>query len=328
MAYILSGDIGGTKTLLQLSKTGVNKPLLHKSYASADYDDLAEIVAEFLLDAEGNKISAACFALAGPVNSRLVQLTNLPWLIDGDALAARFGISNLDLINDFAAVGYGISALHAEDLLTLQSGVAEAGGVRLVVGAGTGMGVAWLTCKGGKYEIHASEGGHMDFAPVDDMQGLLLKYLQHRYAHVSYERILSGPGLLAIYDFMRDTAVAVPTLQFLKDMEEGDAAAVIAMNSGPGGEVIAQLTMEMFLSVYGAFVGNMALASLPHGGIYIAGGIATKNAERFKGGVFMPSFLAKGRFAELLSRLPLNIVLDVNVGLIGATAYAQQYATN
>jgi glucokinase len=328
MAYILSGDIGGTKTLLQLSKTGENKPLLQKSYASAAYDDLADMVAEFLQDVEGNKIAAACFALAGPVKGRLVHLTNLPWLVDGDALATRFGIGHLALINDFAAVGYGISKLQTADLLTLQSGVAEADGVRLVVGAGTGMGVAWLTNNAGKYDVHASEGGHMDFAPVDDMQGLLLKYLQHRYAHVSYERIVSGPGLLAIYDFMRDTAVAVPTPLFLKHMEEGDGAAVIAMNSGRGGEVIAQLTMEMFLSVYGAFVGNMALASLPSGGIYIAGGIAAKNAERFKSGVFMQAFLAKGRFADLLSGLPLNIVLDANVGLIGATAYAQQYTTS
>lgn len=326
MAYFLSGDIGGTKTLLQLSSSEERAPVLQKSFASASYAGLADIVAEFLSNAGVHKIAAACLALAGPVKGRLVKLTNLPWVIDGDALASRFSIGHLELINDFEAVAHGISALDAEKLLTLQSGEVQAEDVCLVVGAGTGLGVSWLSWNAGKFEVHSSEGGHMDFAPTDDMQGLLLRYLLNRYGHVSYERIVSGPGLIAIYDFMRDTAIAAPSSKLLRQMEEGDAAAVIAMNSSPGDEKIAYLTMNLFLSVYGAFVGNLALATLPRGGIYVAGGIAAKNANQIQNGEFMRAYLNKGRFGELLSRIPLHIVLDANVGLIGANIYAQQHA--
>ena len=327
MAYILSGDIGGTKTLLKLSATADERtPLLQKSYASAAYAGLAEMVDAFLAEAGIREISAACLALAGPVTGRVVKLTNLPWVIDGDALEARFAIKHVALINDFEAVGHGVEALQAGDLLTLQAGVQHAQGVRLVVGAGTGLGVAWLSRQEGAYVVHPSEGGHMDFAPVDDMQGLLLRYLQHRHGHVSYERIVSGPGLITIFEFMRDTGLASPSAQLLAAMSVGDAAAVITRFSQRGDEPIARLTVDLFLTVYGAFVGNLALAALPVGGVFVAGGIAAKISSQFQRGAFMRAFLAKGRFAGLLATLPLHIVLNPEVGLLGATRVAQRLA--
>jgi glucokinase len=165
----------------------------------------------------------------------------------------------------------------------------------------------------------------MDFAPADDMQCLLLRYLRHRHAHVSYERIVSGPGLLAIFEFMRDTGLAIPSAQLLKAMEREDAAAVLTKFAQAGDEAIARMTVDLFLSVYGAFVGNLALAALPRGGIYIAGGIAAKISAKMQAGEFMNAFLAKGRFDGLLATLPLHMVLNPDVGLLGANLTAQRH---
>ena len=325
MAYFLSGDIGGTKTLLQLNTAVERVPLLQKSYASADYAGLPDMLDAFVAEAGVSNIAAACFALAGPVSGRLVKLTNLPWKVDADELASRYGISQVALINDFEAVGHGIAALQATDLLTLQAGAEQSGGVRLVLGAGTGLGVAWLSSHQGAYRVHPSEGGHMDFAPADEKQRLLQRYLQHRHGHVSYERIVSGPGLIAIYEFMRESGFATPSPQMLAALDEEDAAAVLTRFSRHGEEPIARMVVDMFLSVYGAFAGNMALASLPRGGIYVAGGIAAKIAMQMQRGEFMDAFLSKGRFGGLLATLPVQLVLNRNVGLMGASLIAQRH---
>ncbi|HUX90730.1 MAG TPA: glucokinase [Gallionellaceae bacterium] len=326
MAYFLSGDIGGTKTLLQLNTAVERVPLLQKSYASADYAGLPDMLDAFVAEAGVSNIAAACFALAGPVSGRLVKLTNLPWAVDADELVNRYCIRHVALINDFEAVGHGIAALQATDLLTLQEGSAQAEGTRLVLGAGTGLGVAWLSSQQGAYQVHPSEGGHMDFAPADEMQYLLLRYLQHRHGHVSYERIVSGPGLISIYEFMRETGFASPSPQMLAALDEEDAAAVITRFSRHGEEPIARMVVDMFMSVYGAFAGNMALASLPRGGIYVAGGIAAKIAMQMQRGEFMDAFLSKGRFGELLATLPVRIVLNTDAGLMGANLIAQRHA--
>ncbi len=324
MNNFIAGDIGGTKTLLRMSAgDGTRTPLLQKSYSSADYAGLAEILGEFLREAGVSNIAAACFALAGPVSGRQVKLTNLPWEVDADALAARFAIPRISLINDFEAVGHGIAALQAGDLLTLQSGVPQAQGVRVVVGAGTGLGVAWLSWLSGGYAVHPSEGGHMDFAPADATQYALLQYLQQRYGHVSYERIVSGPGLLAIFEFLRDSGQGTPSSQLIAAMAEGDGAASITRFAQQGDEPIAQMTVDVFVRVYGAFVGNLALLALPRGGIYVAGGIAAKIAAIMQRGDFMRAFLGKGRYTELLASLPLHIVTNPQVGLLGADLMAQ-----
>ncbi len=325
MSYFLAGDIGGTKTLLQIfSAGGERTPLLRKSYPSAGYGGLAEIVDEFLREAGERDIAAACFALAGPVSVRRVRLTNLPWEVDADALAARFGIAQVALINDFAAVGLGVAALEPADLLPLQRGEAQAHGVRVVVGAGTGLGVAWLSWQGDAYAVHPSEGGHIDFAPGDELQFALLQYLQQRHGHVSYERIVSGPGLVAIYEFLRDSGRGVPSSGLIAAINAGDAAAAIASFAGAKDEAIAIQALDMFMQIYGAFVGNIALAALPHGGIYVAGGIAAKIAPQMQGGGFMHAFLDKGRFQGLLSALPLSIVNNPQIGLLGASLEAQR----
>lgn len=325
MSYFLAGDIGGTKTLLQIYAAGQERtPLLRQSFHSADYQSLAQILGVFLLEADVRNVTSACFALAGPVAGRRVNLTNLPWEVDADVLAAHFGIARIALINDFAAVGFGIAALEAADLLTLQQGEPQAQGVRLVVGAGTGLGVAWLSPREEGYAVHPSEGGHMDFAPTDELQYALLCYLQQRHGHVSYERIVSGPGLVAIFEFLRDTQNKVPSGDLVAAMNAGDAAAAIASFASRQDEPMAVLALELFMKIYGAFVGNAALASLPRGGIYVAGGIAAKIAAQLQRSTFMQAFSDKGRFNGLLEQLPLSIVMNAQVGLLGASLVAQR----
>lgn len=325
MAYFLSGDIGGTKTLLQLTATG-HDVIMQKSYASAAYTSLSEIMEIFIAEADVLEIAAACFALAGPVSGRVVMLTNLPWQVDADDIARRFSIRHVALINDFVAVGHGVGTLQSADLQILQAGMAETGGIRLVTGAGTGLGVAWISRDKNEYQVNPSEAGHMDFAPADELQAQLLRYLQQRYGHVSYERIVSGPGLIAIYEFMRETGQAAPSDALLAALAEDDKAAVISRFAQGDEETIARMAMDLFLSVYGAFVGNMALAVLPRGGIYIAGGIAAKISTQLQSGKFLHAFLDKGRFTAMLQQMPVSVVLNSNAGLQGASLIAQRYA--
>lgn len=323
MNYILSGDIGGTKTLLQLSAADKSRsPILQKSYPSNQYPGLAEIVDEFLHQANTTDIAAACFALAGPVMGRQVRLTNLPWSVDADAIAARFKIPRVSLINDFEAVGMAIEGLQPADILTLQQGHEQEHGVCLAVGAGTGLGVAWMTWQDDGYQVHPSEGGHIDFAPSNAIEYELLCYLQKRHGHVSYERIVSGPGLVAIFEFLRDSGRAAVSAQLLAAVSDDDPAAAIAQFAQQGGEPIARMALDLFLSAFGAFVGNMALAALPRGGIYVAGGIAAKIAKQMQQGSFLPAFRNKGRYAEFLASMPLHIVTNPQAGLLGANLAA------
>lgn len=325
MTYFLAGDIGGTKTLLQIFAAGNERvPLLQKSYPSANYAGLCGILDEFTREAGIATLTSACLALAGPVSSRKVKLTNLPWEVDADTLSNHWGGAQVSLINDFEAVGLGIAAVSNADLLFLQQGAAVSQGVRLVVGAGTGLGVAWLSWQNGRYVVHPSEGGHMDFAPADDEQYALLRYLQQRYGHVSYERIVSGPGLVAIYEFLRDSGLNVPSAAFIAALREGDQAATISASVQT--EAIAHHALRLFVSIYGAFTGNVALAALPFGGVYVAGGIAAKISAHMQEGGFMRAFGAKGRFDALLSTLPVAIVNNPHIGLLGASLRAQKIA--
>ncbi len=320
MKHLLAGDIGGTKTLLQINTASGT---LKKSYPSAGFSGLAEMLDEFLREAGTPQIAAACFALAGPVSGRKVKLTNLPWEVDADALADRFAISRVVLVNDFEAVAHGIAALRPDDLLTLQAGEPLQHGTRLVAGAGTGMGVAWMSWTGNVHAAHPSEGGHIDFAPVNELQLGLLGYLQQRHGHVSYERIVSGPGLQAIFDYLRDSGRATPSPRLVAAMEADDAAAVITRFAQSEDEPIARMTLDLFVAVYGAFVGNLALLVLPRGGIYVAGGIAAKISRVMQRGDFMRSFLDKGRYTAMLETMPLHIVTNPEVGLLGARLLIQ-----
>lgn len=310
---ILAGDVGGTKTLLMLAEIGQGVPrTVHEArYENSQFDSLESILADFL----GTRYHpvAACFAVAGPIDGRQASLTNLPWQIDADRLEKHFGFGQVRLINDFVAVGYGIEALGLDDLVQLQAGIPLAHAPRVVLGAGTGLGECLLVWGNGHYEVIASEGGHVDFAPADELQIGLLRWLQSNYGHVSYERILSGPGLVAIHDYLRADN------QKLNDPADVTDAAF-------AGEKIAMLALEMFIQIYGAQAGNLALTCLARGGVFIAGGIAPRIIDQIRAGGFMRAFLEKGRHARLVAEMPVQVVINPNVGLLGAASIAGRMA--
>jgi len=310
-AAYLAADVGGTKTLLQLTDAA-GAMLRQQAYPSAQYASLGDLLALFLAD---TRPQAACLAVAGPVAGRRVKFTNLPWEVDADELEQRFGIDRVELVNDFKAVGLGIAALRPTNLFTLQTGMEQPRAMRLAVGAGTGLGVALLSWQGDGYAVHPSEGGHIDFAPADALQTELLHYMQARHGHVSWERLVSGPGIVAIHDFLRESGRAPGAA--------ADDAAEIA-HRAEAGEAGANQALELFAALYGAYVGNAALLALPHGGIYLAGGIAAKMIPRLQEGSFLRAFLDKGRYAGLLGTMPLHIVTLPNIGLLGAMNHARK----
>ncbi len=316
---LLCGDLGGTKTLLRLTR-GDNL-IFERRYESADWAGLEEMIADLL---GKTRVAAACFGVAGPVQGRTAQITNLPWRIDADAIAQRFGIANVVLINDFQAVAYGIDALGPNDLFTLQAGAPQEHGPRAVIGAGTGLGEGYLVWREGHYVALGSEGSHADFAPADDLQIHLWRWLNERYGHVSWERVVSGPGLEAIYRFLRERGELPESTLLAEMMRAGDAAAAISEFALNHRDPLASAALDLFISVYGAEAGNLALKILARGGVYVAGGIAPKIIERLKDGDFMRAFLAKGRFAELLATLPVIVVLNPQVGLLGAQQVASR----
>jgi glucokinase len=306
---ILAGDVGGTKTLLMLAEViqGVPRAVHEVRYENSQFDSLESILADFI----GTRYQpgAACFAVAGPIDGRQASLTNLPWQIDADRLEKHFGFGQVRLINDFVAVAYGIEALGPDDLIQLQSGKPLAHAPRVVLGAGTGLGECLLVWGDGHYEVIASEGGHVDFAPTNELQIGLLRQLQSKFGHVSYERILSGPGLVAIHDYLRADN------QKLNDPADVTDAAF-------AGEKTAMCALEMFIAIYGAQAGNLALTCLARGGVFIAGGIAPRIIDQIRAGGFMRAFLEKGRHARLMAEMPVQVVINPNVGLLGAALTA------
>lgn len=320
---ILAGDIGGTKTLLRLAETG-GAVLADLRFDSGAYAGLKQIVAEFLRDHAGDEIAGACFGVAGPVVGSRANITNLPWQIDAADIAAEFHIPEVRLINDFQAVAYGIEALDAGDLATLQAGTPVEGGVRAVIGAGTGLGEGFMTWQGGYYEAFPSEGSHADFAPADALQVGLLRHLAGRFGHVSYERLLSGPGLVNIFEFLRDSAGRPASAELLEAMEIYDTAAAISHCALAGKDELAAAALELFVRIYGAEAGNLALKVLARGGVYIAGGIAPQIIDKLKEGQFVRAFADKGRFAGLLAGIPVHVVLNPEVGLLGAVRVAER----
>lgn len=316
---LLSGDLGGTKTLLRVTR-GDNR-VCEQRYESGEWHGLEAMLGDMLGDI---KVDSACFGVAGPVQGRTAHITNLPWCIDADAIAQRFGIANVALINDFQAVAYGIDALGSKDLLTLQSGQALENGPRAVIGAGTGLGEGYLVWQDDRYVALPSEGSHADFAPADELQVELWRWLGERYGHVSWERVVSGPGLESIYRFLRERGELPESNLLAEMMRAGDAAAAISDFALNHRDPLASAALDLFVSVYGAEAGNLALKILARGGVYVAGGIAPKIIERLKEGAFMRAFLAKGRFAELLATLPVVVVLNPEVGLLGAQQVASR----
>lgn len=317
---ILAADIGGTKTLLQLSQAGGNgrEVLREQRFDSGAYADFETLLDEFLSAARAEglvDIAAACIAVAGPVTGAQANVTNLPWIIRSDVLKQRFSLPRLRLINDFQAVGYGIDALTANDLLVLQTGRVEARAPRAVIGAGTGLGEGILVWQQDHYEVLATEGGHVDFAPTDALQREFLAYMSERQPRLSYEQVLSGKGLVSLYRFLVHHHGATPLTLSL------DAAAV--SDAAERGDALAAQALEMFVRIYGAQAGNLALTCLAAGGVYIAGGIAPRIRERMTDGSFMAAFCDKGAMKSLLVHYPVSLILDTAIGLKGAALAAR-----
>jgi len=325
---ILSADIGGTKARFQFAEFKNNKlsVIAIKRYASNDYTSILTLIEKFMqaIDEPISNIDTACFAVAGPIMNGQVQLTNLPWGIDEKEVSKVFNIDKVRLLNDFRAVGYAIEALAPENVYLLQKGLPEVHAPKAILGAGTGLGVATMHWNGRRYTVSATEGGHVDFAPVDDVQIQLLQYLRKKYHRVSAERVLSGRGLVHIYQFVRDNPILNeeenPKVQY--EMVKRDPAAVISEYAKTHKDPLAMRAMEIFVKAYAAQVGNLALMSLPFGGLYIAGGIAPKILSQLTEGAFMERYVDKGRMSQLLTRIPLHVILDQDVELKGSAMYA------
>lgn len=326
MAYLLAADIGGTKTLLQLS-TRAGEVVLHQRYESRQFEDFGQVVNAFLSELGGSyQIDVACLAVAGPVTGRSAQVTNLPWHIHAAEIESLHGIKRVLLCNDFEAIGYGIADLQDEDLLVLQAGEPQPG-ARAVIGAGTGLGQAYLVEQESDWQVHATEGGHSDFAPTSRTQIRLLEHLLERFGHVSYERLVSGEGLVTLYNFVRDYRQLDENPDCRIAMVNDDAARAISEFARQG-DPLAKEAMDLFFAIYGAQAGNLALTVLPRAGLYIAGGIAAKNLEQLEQSQFMQAFLAKGRMQPLLQSVPVKVILQHEVGLLGARLLASKAMYN
>jgi glucokinase len=350
---ILAGDIGGTKTHLALFEWGMERvePVREDTFHSADYQSLEEILDEFLnrptpepipslsdLQEPGDSddtaapdkteparpllIEAACMGVAGPVIDNRCRTTNLPWVIDGPAIGEQFKIANVRLLNDLEATAYGLLLLREDEVFVLNAGTPPNKRQALaLIAAGTGLGESILFWNGATYQPMPSEGGHADFAPNSDSEIELLRHLRGSYLHVSYERVLSGPGLHAIYDYLRDTKKNEPTWLAEKIKVE-DPSATIAQAGLSGKVEIAKQALDLFASIYGAEAGNLALKALALDGVYVGGGIAPKLIEKLKDGTFMRAFTNKGRYKRLMSTIPVKVVMNPKTALLGAASVA------
>ncbi|MEM6452450.1 MAG: glucokinase [Cyanobacteria bacterium P01_D01_bin.105] len=353
MTQLLSGDIGGTKTILRLAQVkddDVRQVASHKvamktlhedRFPSAEYPEFVPMVKEFLAAASKKiksvKPVSACFAIAGPVVNNTSQLTNLSWFLRAEFLKGALNIPYVELINDFEAIGYGVLGLAKNDIYELQTGVPDSNSPMAVLGAGTGLGQGFLLPNGEEYRVFPSEGGHVDFAPQSELEFQLRKYLleKHCISRVSEERVVSGQGIIAIYQFLRDRNYADESPEIAKKMmrwdrsagqrgELEDPAAIISRAAMKKSDLLSQKTMEIFIRAYGSEAGNISLKFLPRGGLYIAGGVTAKNLDLIKSGEFMYAFKSKGRVSHLLDEVPVRVVLNQKVGLIGATIKASR----
>lgn len=352
VSALLAGDIGGTKTILRLVKT-VTSPssspnaqyaaLHEQTYPSQSFTDLVPMVRQFLSSAteglgEMLQVEKACFGIAGPVVNNVSELTNLSWSLSGDRLATELEIAQVTLINDFAAVGYGILGLAPEDLYCLQDVPKDPQAPIAVIGAGTGLGQGYMIPIGAdNYRVFSSEGAHADFAPRSPLEFQLLSYLKerHQFDRVSVERVVSGMGIANIYEFLRDQDPSQESTQLAEiykiwQQEMGktektlDLSAEVSKAALADSDYLSSQALKLFVEAYGAEAGNLALKLLPYGGLYIAGGIAPKILPLLQNGNFMKAFSDKGRMRELMAKFPVYIVLNPKVGLIGAAVCAAQ----
>lgn len=327
---VLAGDIGGTKTLLQIVDVSGSRRdvILEKRFESREYSSFDLLLENFIASLPGmlNQIKGACLAIAGPVQDVIggqrVATTNLPWHLDTAQLCSKFKISRLRLVNDFFAIGTGIAALADSDLRSIQNGLPQPHAPRLVLGAGTGLGVAQLIWRDAGYRVLPSEGGHVGFTPETDDQVDYLRYMRRRYGRVSWERVVSGPGLLSIYTFLYEASHGADKIQLSQVMNSTDPAAAINEHATCGDDAVAEQALQWFVELYGAVAGDLALVNLPYGGVYLAGGIAPKILDQRWVPLFIQAFTNKGRMSSLAQSFPVHVVTHPSAGLLGAALIA------
>lgn len=332
---ILAGDIGGTNTRLGLFEGDEARPVQQTEavYPSQSHNSLEAIIKKFLAEHPVD-IKYACFGIAGPVMGNRCRATNLPWQLDGGSIAKTFGLDSVILINDLVANAHGIAVLGPEDSATFNEGDPKARGNEAIVSPGTGLGQAGIFWDGKRRHPFPSEGGHSDFAPRNDLEWELLGYLRNFYGRVSYERILSGPGLLSLFRFLRDTGRGEEPDWLAEEMETSDPAAVISRAAFSGKSPLCIKTLELFLQILGAEAGNVALKFLSVGGVWLGGGILARWLKEMGGSlenipahqprpaVFMGTFTDKGRFKPLMEKIPVRVILNDKTALLGAAHHA------
>ncbi len=331
MEHILAGDIGGTKTALSLFARESNSRELigvaSARFKSAEYSGLAPLVREFLRDAMGtselSSLRAAAFGVAGPVTHGVCKTTNLPWVIDQRQLSQGLG-TVICLINDFHAVALGVAELAPNELEVLQEGEVDPEGPVAIIGAGTGLGEAILVPTPNGPRVIPTEGGHADFAPRNEVEIELLRFLWKRHSRVSFERVVSGLGIKTLYDFVVETSLAPESAAVKAELSQGDPGKVIGEHALKVTDAACVRAVDLFVSLYGAEAGNLALKTLPTGGLFVTGGIAPQLIEKLRDGSFMHAFLDKGRMASCLERIRISVVMNPRVGLLGARRLASQ----
>jgi glucokinase len=323
---ILAGDIGGTKTVLGVfERSGVGLHLVRDATsASRKYRSLEEIAAGFLKNAPQPAVDAACFGVAGPVIDGKCRTTNLPWSLDEQVLSRELSIPRVKLLNDLEATAYGMLHLSSDQLTVLNAGsAAPRQGNIAVIAAGTGLGEGMLFWDGTQHQPLASEGGHVDFAPRTDQEIELLRYLHRKFqSHISYERVLSGPGQYNIYTFLRETGTEPEPAWLTEKLQNGDPPAVVTEAGLAGTDPVCVAALELFSTLYGAEAGNLALKCVAVGGVFVGGGIAPKMLPVLENGSFMRGFLDKGRFVDLMKSIPVCVARNLRAPLIGAAHFA------
>lgn len=323
---LLAGDIGGTKTRLAIfsPQAGPRAPLAEEVYPSDNYPGLEEIVLEFMARV-AMPVERACFGVAGPVAQGHATITNLPWVMDEATLRARLNVGAVRLLNDLESIAYAVPNLGPEHLHTLHAGERLPGGSIAVIAPGTGLGEAYLTWDGHRYHAHASEGGHATFAPNNEQEIEMLRYLLQHFDHVSYERVCSGIGIPNIYGYLRDSGFAPEPDWLAEQLAAAEDPTPIIVNTAldpAQPSALCTETLDLFVRTLGAEAGNLALKIMASGGVYLGGGIPPRIVESLEHERFRRAFLHKGRHAALLARFPIHIILDPKAALFGATCYA------
>ena len=326
---ILAGDIGGTNTRLALFtlQGGQLRAVVEETFASRQHASLESVLRQFTTR-HPLSIEHACFGLAGPIRQGRGEPMNLDWVVDAQQLAGALRLDAVALINDLEANAYGIAALAPEDFVTLNQGAADAAGNAAIIAAGTGLGEAGLYWDGTAHHPFATEGGHASFAPNSDLQAELLHYLMQEYDHISWERVVSGPGMYNIYRFLRDTGRGEEPPWLGAEVQQDDPGQVISQAALAGTSSLCEQTLDLFVGAYGAEAGNLALKLMATGGMYIGGGIAPKIIKKLMDTTFLAAFTAKGRLQSLLQDIPLRVILNDRTALLGAARYAALQASD